>query len=340
VRRASGIALASLFVLALPRESAAAFAPAEDGATVEVGVLPLTFGPEVDTRMHKALDEGLLQGIGRGAGNSEQLEGAPDNCDRDCRDQIGESAGVGFVVWGEVAKSGPDFKVRLSAHEVGSTRGPIEVEGNCEICGETELADRVADLSASLEARIEDPSSRQGTLVLTGSPTGAAVFVDGIEVGTTPYEGAFEPGEHQIEIRKRGFGPQSQTWNADEGVSDRIGYKLDKAKGDRSTPAFVRPLGYALAGVGVGLIATGAVFLTLDGKDHDTTCTDELMDVDGDCPFRYATKTPGIGMLVGGVVAAGAGAGLLTWSFVTDGKTKAQASVGVGTRSVSVKLRF
>lgn len=340
VRRASHLAFAALTALVLPSESHASIGPAADTQSPKVGFVPLILGEGVGERMHKALDEGLARGIDRGTGHASVLQAPAGDCDADCRDELATTAGMTHVVWGEVSKAGPDFKILLSAHEIGSGRDPIQVEGSCEICGETELAERIADLSASLEARIEDPSWRLATLVLSGSPTGATVFIDGEEVGATPFESTIEPGPHEIEVRKPGYTSQSQNWNADEGVSDRIRYTLRRSKAEGGTPPFVRPLGYALSGVGLGLVVTGAIFFSLDGKDHQTTCTDELMDADGDCPFRYATKGPGIGLLVGGIVAAGAGAGLLTWSFKADGKLKTEMSLRLSPRAVSASIRF
>jgi hypothetical protein len=39
-------------------------------------------------------------------------------------------------------------------------------------------------------------------LILLSTPSGAAVFIDGAQVGTTPYAGRFAPGIYQVRVSK------------------------------------------------------------------------------------------------------------------------------------------
>jgi hypothetical protein len=321
--------------------SGANMGPGDGDPGPSIGTVPLDVDQSVDDRMRESLESGLSSGLSRGSVTITPLEGVDSGCDGDCQESAGSNAGVTHVVSGRVFKEGPDYKLVLSAREVGSTRAPIVLEDVCEICGESELGERIADLSATLETRIEDAVSRVATLELRGSPEDAIVYVDGQEIGPAPVELRFDPGTHEIEIRKKGFTTQRQTWKATEGVSDQITFDLQRAKKKRRGKHHViRPLGFALSGVGVGLISSGAVLIGINGNEHQNTCTDDLVDIDGDCPFRYATKGPGIGLVVGGVLAAAGGAGLLTWSYMSDGKREAEARLDVGPRSVMATLRF
>ena len=315
--------------------------PGVDTPPSSIGTVPLEIDDGVDERMRKSLESGVAEGLSRGSIEVTTLEGTQANCDVTCQEEAGSAAGVSHVMTGRVSKEGPDYMIRLLAREVGSTRDPIALEDVCEICGEAELGERIADLAATLETRIADAVSRVATLELTGSPDGAIVYVDGEAVGPAPILLRFDPGTHEIEIRKKGYSTQKQSWKATEGVSDQISFDLQRAqKRRRGKQHVIRPAGFALAGVGFGLLTSGAVLLAIDGKEHQNTCTPDLVDIDGDCPFRYATKAPGIGLVVGGVLAAAGGAGLLTWSYVSRGEKEREARLDVGPRSVMATVRF
>jgi hypothetical protein len=64
----------------------------------------------------------------------------------------------------------------------------------------------VAGVSVPAARRFMTPSAApaEGTLVMNTSPTGAKLFVDGVERGTTPVSVTLKPGTHSLEVRGDG----------------------------------------------------------------------------------------------------------------------------------------
>jgi eukaryotic-like serine/threonine-protein kinase len=62
------------------------------------------------------------------------------------------------------------------------------------------------------------PSSKTtaiGYLVFASEPSGAEIFVDGNVIGRTPYTSEVAAGKHEIEFRKQGYYPASQSTNVE-----------------------------------------------------------------------------------------------------------------------------
>ena len=53
-----------------------------------------------------------------------------------------------------------------------------------------------------------------GAGAATCEPAGAAVYIDGEKVGTLPWEGEVEVGEHTLRITKKGYIPLTRTITA------------------------------------------------------------------------------------------------------------------------------
>ena len=57
----------------------------------------------------------------------------------------------------------------------------------------------------SMNILLDKPKEIQGTLSVMSSPSGAYVIVDGVRVGTTPYDSPMLIGRHVVEIQKSGY---------------------------------------------------------------------------------------------------------------------------------------
>ncbi len=103
----------------------------------------------------------------------------------------------------------------------------------------------------------------------------------------------------------------------------------------RDTKAlWMKVSGGILGGVAVGLLTAGAVFVAIHGKG---TC-----DQPGECPEVYDTKNLGIGLLVGGGIAAAGAATLVTLGFLLrpDRPAERQARWLLGPGSIAWSLSF
>lgn len=316
-------------------------APSVEGRH-SVAVAPIDMGEGVDGRLADPLRASLVEGIERGAGQGQSIESDPD-CDEACLLDRGRQIGATYLLESDISKPGPDHRIVLQARSIEDGQIAARVEGVCEICGDAELEARVADLAAAIEARLQDLSRRPASVVVRGAPEGAEVYFDGERVGVTPFEGDFQPGTHQIELRAPGFVTETIQWTADRGEVERIRYELEPLVTGDGPGAWVAPTAWTFVGAGLAAIGGGVALIMIDERPHQATCSAEYQDMDGDCPFRLQTMPAGIGVGAAGVVLAGVGAGLLIWKAKGSKRKAADssaASLDVGPTRVGLRLRF
>ncbi len=66
-------------------------------------------------------------------------------------------------------------------------------------------------------------ANESGKIKLNSNPAGATVYLDGTQVGVTPYEGQVDPGEHVLQLIKEGY--RDKTWQQgipEGGVVERL----------------------------------------------------------------------------------------------------------------------
>ena len=78
----------------------------------------------------------------------------------------------------------------------------------------------------------EGQASTQGKLRITSTPK-AMVFMDDLPLGETPLKETISTGEHEIEIRKKGYKTWSRTVNVEEDKEVPLGIKLEKQGTER-----------------------------------------------------------------------------------------------------------
>jgi hypothetical protein len=211
------------------------------------------------------------------------------------------------------------------------------VEAECSVCGQQELLDAIpaevvelhAKLAAALAARDGPPR-----LAVDGKPNGAALTLDGEDLGVSPVALEVAPGKHQLEIEAPGHHAQIHRWIAAAGVEELVSYQLTprdptgEGRGFRVGGALAVALGLAGTGTGVALIV-------LNGREHGPTCSPELVDANGTCPNVYTTATAGAVSLGLGLAAIGVGVGLL----VHD-RRRASKDARVRVTTAGVNIRF
>lgn len=94
-------------------------------------------------------------------------------------------------------------------------------------------ADRV-----EVEQRIQELSARPATIIVTSTPEGAAIHVDGADTGwVTPAEVEVSAGEHTVELRLTGYQVTTQTFEAAASTRVRVEMTLEPSSADEAPEA-------------------------------------------------------------------------------------------------------
>ncbi len=106
--------------------------------------------------------------------------------------------------------------------EVGAMGAKLTEE--CPSCTEKQTAEKLGDLVK--RAVIECVAKPRGTLDIRSEPSGAAVFVDGTELGITPYKRVTFVGTHKVVLRHVGFRSEQIDAVIEDGQKNKIERKL------------------------------------------------------------------------------------------------------------------
>lgn len=153
------------------------------------------------------------------------------------------------------------------------------------------------DLLGQLLLKIQ--TSRHGMLEITSKPKGATVFVDGRELGVTPFSRAALAGPHLVQLVARNYIDDDESTlieiKSDEPtpLRRRLRYRLPR-------PAWRLGLGSLLMGAGLVGVGIGISGLMIAGH-----CQDLSMN-DGRCPY-YDTNPAASGSVSAGGAATIAG---------------------------------
>lgn len=193
----------------------------------------------------------------------------------------------------------------------------------------------------ALEQALATVRSHIGTANIVGA-AGARVTVDGREVARLPLTSPIRLPEGPVHLRATalGYGEAEATVTVVGGGEQTVVLSLAPLP----TPAPMPPslhldeppptprwktwTGLSLLGASAAAIATGAVWLVLDGR---SSCAATAL---GRCEYVYDTKLQGW-LTIGAGVAAGAAGGLLLWSA-----REAPAGATAGPGSVTFVGRF
>ena len=110
----------------------------------------------------------------------------------------------------------------------------VTVERDGFTADERRVALSAAQPTVTIDARLSAtappaPVASTGVLVIESRPSGASVFVDGRQVGTTPVSlPDASPGTHRIRLEMTGFNPWVTTANIQAGVRTRVAASLER----------------------------------------------------------------------------------------------------------------
>jgi hypothetical protein len=258
----------------------------------------------------------------------EGQEALADCLEVDCAARLAREAGIDAVlvvaVW--PGDDGRAMSVAVTLVEPGGATHEADAD-----VGEAGVA------SAATNAVVAAARRRtlgDGVELRVGSePEGALVLVDGTEVGVTPYVGAFEAGDHEVEVRLHG---ESEVRDV---VLEEDAVEVDVSLGDagggghtepypeaqpRSLGSILVPAGLVAGGLTAGIVAIASV---APGTSCDgATCT-----------------RPATGAVVGWSVAAVVllAAGVVTWFVLDDSVSEDEAmALGIGPTGVQLRVPF
>ena len=206
----------------------------------------------------------------------------------------------------------------------------------CEQCTDDTLARNTTELTQELIERLAVGSGRT-VLLVKSTPQGARVSVDGSSVGATDLSIDIAPGHHTITIERDDYQTVTRTIEAAEGHTEDISVTLKPNDPHGSPPNIAtridpphttitvrrsRVVPGAILIASTAALAAGAVLILVD-QDAITARGQEVSQ-------RYRdTAAAGLGLTIGGAVAAGVG-GFLWWRYSHTTTTVSVAPTGDG----------
>lgn len=309
---------------------------AAGGSVQPIGVGPVEYSGDVPEYFQREIERTLIVAIEQAHGGAVELR--IESCTRlECLQGPAAQANLEILLMPSVSKAGRDYRVELVAYSVDEKTMLARVEVECSVCGQRELLDLIpaevvelhAKVSAALAARHELPR-----LAVDGKPGGAALTLDGEDLGTSPVALEVAPGKHQLQISAPGHHAQIHRFTAAAGVEELVHYQLTPRNPINEGRGFRIGGGLAVA-LGLAGTGTGVALLVLDGRGHGPTCSPALIDDNGACPNVYATATAGYVSLGLGLAAIGVGAGLLIHD---RRRSNTNARVRVTTAGINVQF--
>ena len=239
-----------------------------------------------------------------------------------CWREQADARGSHYIASVSLDAVAPDQRLAITVVDLTDGSVVAELESTCELCGRDELRDALADLCAAAVRRLQSHDEVITELTIDSVPPGAAVVVDGREVGATPVRIEVPSGAHTVQLSADGYEPFSQPVQIERGTRESIRPHLTAT----AAPAVVVPpspagpfrrrprvvAGAALLGGGLSAAAAGVALMVLHGNPITSDCDGSLVDADGDCRYLHDTRTGGVVGLSLGVAAVVGGTALLS----------------------------
>ena len=233
---------ALLLGLALPKAGGTAWATAEPaGAPAGTALVldPTILGPlpsagqaAIRDSVNRALRELQLELVGA-AELEPVIAGEPQlkDCGSElCFERLGRLLASQLVLRYRLKVSQPEGQKNLDWHlnvelldvEVGAFGARLTQD--CNGCSATKAEARLASMVKS--AVLQSAALPRGVLELRTDPPGAIVFIDGTELGITPYKRSTFAGKHKVVVRHTGYRSQQLEADITEGKKEHRELKM------------------------------------------------------------------------------------------------------------------
>jgi hypothetical protein len=288
-----------------------AAAPAEDPAS-PVAIAPLTVAGDVEPGWTPALEAAMRDGLARAGVPFHVLDAVGSPCDGACWAAVADAAQLDMLILVRVTEHERLYEIEIEARDTKTDAVVLTSKQPCEPCGRTEVVEQLERQAAALGESLLRLDRSPATLAVDSQPTGAQVLLDGVRVGTTPMELRVPSGAHRVEVRLAGREARARSFTATPGVRERwqvtLGALVLDTPPAAPPPAARReplwPAGWALAGVGLPVLAAGATFLAVHHRPYRPRCTGADFDADtGLCRNRWTSLPQGAALTaVGGAM--------------------------------------
>ncbi len=233
------LALAALLLgLALPGAGGTAWAGPEPVGTALVldptiiGPLPPAGQAAMRDSVNRALRELQLELVGA-AELEPVIAGEPQlkDCGSElCFERLGRLLASQLVLRYRLKVSQPEDQKHLDWHlnvelldvEVGAFGARLTQD--CKDCSSAKAESRLASMVKS--AVLQSAALPRGVLELRTDPPGAIVFIDGTELGITPYKRSIFVGKHKVVVRHTGYRSQQLEASISEGKKQHLELKM------------------------------------------------------------------------------------------------------------------
>lgn len=287
---------------------AAAAPNAAASATAEtIGALPLTIDGELAPTWRARLEQRLHEGLARGSRRVLELtEAAP--CDASCMRALAAESGARWLIRSRVRVLGRDFDVALELVDARSGAVVTRSASTCEVCAVDEVGDMLADRAGVLDRKLDALARAPAVVRFESKPDAAVLRLDGELLGAAPLERSIADGRHRVRAELRGHLPFELQFDAIAGTRETVTLELSP------TPRARRGLsvaGWSALGGGLAALVVGVPLLVLHDRPYRGRCSGGDVDRDGDCRFRYDTRTGGAIAVAVGAAAIATGIALL-----------------------------
>ncbi|HWB78263.1 MAG TPA: PEGA domain-containing protein [Nannocystaceae bacterium] len=282
---------------------AVASAPAQERASVE----PLAITGALEPEWRKELGARMQAGLARGDTEIVARSTASDCRDEACWRDLARTSDAAFVVVGSVVIVERDYDLHIEVRAAKDGAIVLRVDQRCELCGIGEAAQQLSDLAAAVAAKLDALASARATLAIESVPTGAAITLDGAEIGTAPLSRDVVPGTHDVGASLSGYRTQLRAIEAAAGVQQLVRFELIAQPATRSDRKHLRRLGWALLGLGAAGVIAGGSLVAIDERPVTGNCTGENVNAFGVCKYRHDTLAGGAALIGVGAAAIVAG---------------------------------
>jgi len=340
-----------------------AWAPAKEPAKApaRLAVLPLKISGEMSGADRDDLTAALVKGFERGSFTVVAPAGViakggdPGVCaDPACIIGVATRTGAAFVAMPTIDVDDRDYSIEVGLYNGSTGERVVVSQDSCEICGVVDASGLLDSAAATLGQKLDVLSKGPATLVLSATPEGAVVLLDGELIGTVPVDVPVSPGKHIIRVSQDGFIPSEREVTFVEGVQEDLKIDLERM------PSALPGRGWGWASLSVGVLSLGgAVGLTLlDDRPLRAggRCSVELPDPDANvmsgpdgeiCKDLWNTRWSALSAGVAGAALTTLGVLVLIDNFKRSDRSRKKAlkesrsaRFGIGPGSVMIQGRF